>query len=61
MKVYITSDRHNIKKTIISKKTFIFSLGLVSRKSIKNPESLLRVLLGIKTFTFKFAWLNPFT
>ena len=61
MKVQITSNRHDIKKTINSRKTFIFSSGLVSRKSIKNPESLLRVLLGIKTFTFKFAWFNPFT
>ena len=61
MKVKITSDRHNIKKAIILRKTFIFSSGLVSRKSIKNPESLLRVLFGIKTFTFKFAWFNPFT
>ena len=61
MKVSITSDSHKNKKTIILRKTFIFSSGLVSRKSIKNPESLLRVLLGIKTFTFKFAWFNPFT
>ena len=39
----------------------MLSLELMSHKSISNPQSLIEVLLGIKTFTFKFTWFNPFT
>ncbi len=39
----------------------MLSLDLKSKKSIINPTSFIGDLLGIKTFTFKFAWVNPFT